>query len=74
MSAEEIHKNLLRALSTVTQQHAAVLKNPLPGHEPILRDMDLKRLAAQVTTAKFMCRVAGIDEQAIRLITDVHYL
>jgi len=74
MSVAEIHQNLLRALSTVAKQHAAVLKNPLPGYEPILRDMDLKRLSAQVTTAKLMCGVAGIDEQAIRLIVDVHYL
>lgn len=74
MSVEEIRYNLLKALSKVAAQHAAVLKNPLPGYEPLLRQADLQRLAAQVTTAKLMCAVAGIDEGSIRTLVEVHYL
>lgn len=73
MTVEEIHGNLLRALAMVADQHATVLGNPIPGHEPILRDIELKRLGAQVTTAKIMCRAAGIDEETVRTFVDVHY-
>jgi len=73
MSVEEIHRNLLRALMTVVESHAAVLANPVPGHEPVLREIELKRLKAQVTVAEVMCRAAGISAGMIQTVMEIRY-
>ena len=70
MDAQTMRFNLLEALARIAQQHATILTNELPGTDPCSRQSHLTQSAAQVTTAKMMCRAAGIEEDTVRAIVD----
>lgn len=71
MDADAMRFNLLQALARIAGQHGALNRNELPGTEPFLRNIQLDRSAATVTTAKAMCLAAGIDEEEVRCVVDV---
>ena len=74
MTVDEIHRNLLQALAVMVENYAAVLGNPIPGHEPVLREMALRHLQAQVRAAEIMCVAGGIDRATIETVMRLKYL
>lgn len=74
MDAETMRQNLLGALIRIAEQHGTLSRNELPGTEPFVRNIQLDRSAAQVTTAKAMCLAAGIEEEAVRDVVNIGML
>jgi hypothetical protein len=71
MTVDEIRQNLLDGLRTVAESHGALLRDGRQHYTPVLYESQLSCSQAKVTTAKTMCRLAGIDEDAVRAVVEI---
>lgn len=73
LTVRKIHEKLLSALILVAEQHATLSFNDTPQQTPDVRGRELERIETVLMTAKAMCVTAGIDEEMVRMFSELIY-
>lgn len=71
MTVEEIRKNLLKGLKTVAESHGVLVSGGGFVVDPMLYSAKVSTSQGMLTTAKAMCRLAGIAEEVIHTVVEI---
>lgn len=72
-TVERIHRNLLKALVMVAEQHATIVMNTTVDLPATVRDREIERLSTALMVAKAMCVAAGVKEEAVRTVAELAF-